>query len=104
MNFEFIILELIIVFIFFFALKTKILSLDGAFAAVFVGTIISLCGFEYFVVLASFFFSSSKATNIHKQIKTKLLGKTYLKEKKRNSIQVFSKSLFPSLICLIIYL
>ena len=104
MNFEFIILELIIVFIFFFALKTKILSLDGAFAAVFVGTIISLCGFEYFVVLASFFFSSSKATNIHKQIKTKLLGKTYLKEKKRNSIQVFSKSLFPSLICLIIYI
>ena len=104
MNFEFIILELIIVFIFFLALKTKILSLDGAFAAVFVGTIISLCGFEYFVVLASFFFSSSKATNIHKQIKTKLLGKTYLKEKKRNSIQVFSKSLFPSLICLIIYI
>lgn len=103
MNFEFIILELIIVFIFFFAIKTKILSVDGAFAAVFVGTIISLCGFEYFVILASFFFSSSKATNIHKQIKTKLLGKAYLKEKKRNSIQVFSKSLFPSLICLILY-
>ena len=54
--------------------------------------------------MTSFFFSSSKATNIHKQIKTKLLGKTYLKEKKRNSIQVFSKSLFPSLICLIIYI
>ena len=104
MNFEFIILELIIVFIYFFALKTKILTLGGAFAAVFVGTIISLSGFEYFVVLASFFFSSSKATNIHKQIKTKLLGKTYLKEKKRNSIQVFSKSLFPSMICLIIYI
>ena len=103
MNFEFIILELIIVFIFFFAIKTKILTVDGAFAAVFVGTIISLCGFEYFVILAAFFFSSSKATNIHKQIKTKLLGKAYLKEKKRNSIQVFSKSLFPSLICLILY-
>ena len=103
MNFEFIILELIIVFIFFFAIKTKILTVDGAFAAVFVGTIISLCGFEYFVILASFFFSSSKATNIHKQIKTKLLGKAYLKEKKRNFIQVFSKSLFPSLICLILY-
>ena len=103
MNFEFIILELIIVFIFFFSIKTKILTVDGAFAAVFVGTIISLSGFEYFVILASFFFSSSKATNIHKVIKTKLLGKAYLKEKKRNFIQVFSKSLFPSLICLILY-
>ena len=104
MYFEFIILELIIVFIFFFAQKTNILTLGGASAAVFVGTIISLCGFEYFVILASFFFSSSRATNIHKQIKTKLLGKTYLKEKKRNAIQVFSKSLFPSIICLIIYI
>ena len=103
MNFEFIFLELIIVFIFFFSIKTKILTVDGAFAAVFVGTIISLSGFEYFVILASFFFSSSKATNIHKVIKTKLLGKAYLKEKKRNFIQVFSKSLFPSLICLILY-
>lgn len=103
MNFEFIFLELIIVFIFFFSIKTKILTVDGAFAAVFVGTIISLSGFEYFVILASFFFSSSKATNIHKIIKTKLLGKAYLKEKKRNFIQVFSKSLFPSLICLILY-
>ena len=103
MNFEFILLELIIVFIFFFSIKTKILTVDGAFAAVFVGTIISLSGFEYFVILASFFFSSSKATNIHKVIKTKLLGKAYLKEKKRNFIQVFSKSLFPSLICLILY-
>ena len=36
-------------------------------------------------------------------MKTKLLGKAYLKEKKRNFIQVFSKSLFPSLICLILY-
>ena len=103
MNFEFIFLELIIVFIFFFSIKTKILTVDGAFAAVFVGTIISLSGFEYFVILASFFFSSSKATNIHKVIKTKLLGKAYLKEKKRNFIQVFSKSLFPSLICLLLY-
>ena len=103
MNYEFIILELIIAFIFFFALKTKILTVGGGFAAIFVGTIISLCGFEYFVILAAFFFSSSKATNIHKQIKIKLLGKSYLKEKKRNSIQVFSKSLFPSLICLILY-
>ena len=103
MNFEFIFLELIIVFIFFFSIKTKILTVDGAFAAIFVGTIISLSGFEYFVILASFFFSSSKATNIHKVIKTKLLGKAYLKEKKRNFIQVFSKSLFPSLICLILY-
>ena len=103
MNYEFIILELMIGFVFIFALKTKILTLDGAFAAVFVGTIISLSGFEYFVILASFFFSSSKATNIHKQIKTKLLGKAYIKEKKRNSIQVFSKSLFPSIICLILY-
>lgn len=103
MNFEFIFLELIIVFIFFFSIKTKILTVDGAFAAVFVGTIISLSGFEYFVILASFFFSSSKATNIHKVIKTKLLGKAYLKEKKRNFIQVFSKSLFPSLICLILF-
>ena len=104
MNYEFIFLELLIVFVFCFALKTKILTLGGAFAAVFVGTIISLSGFEYFFILASFFFSSSKATNIHKQIKTKLLGKAYIKEKKRNAIQVFSKSLFPSLICLIIYI
>ena len=103
MNYEFIILELMIGFVFVFALKTKILTLDGAFAAVFIGTIISLCGFEYFVILASFFFSSSKATNIHKKIKTKLLGKAYIKEKKRNSIQVFSKSLFPSILCLILY-
>jgi uncharacterized protein (TIGR00297 family) len=104
MNYEFLFLELMIAFVFVFALKTKILTLGGAFAAVFVGTIISLSGFEYFVILASFFFSSSKATNIHKQIKTKLLGKAYIKEKKRNAIQVFSKSLFPSLICLILYM
>ena len=103
MNYEFLILELIIAFIFFFALKTKILTVGGGFAAIFVGTIISLSGFEYFFILAAFFLSSSKATNIHKQIKTKLLGKSYIKEKKRNSIQVFSKSLFPSLICLILY-
>ena len=103
MSTEFIILELIIALIFVGALKTKVLTLGGAFAAVFVGTIISLCGFEYFVILAAFFISSSKATNIHKQIKTELLGKTYLKEKKRNAIQVFAKSLFPTFICLILY-
>ena len=103
MSTEFIILEIIIAFIFFGSIKTKILTIGGGFAAILVGTLISLCGFEYFVILASFFLSSSKATNIHKQLKTKLLGKSYIKEKKRNSIQVFSKSLFPSLICLIIY-
>ena len=103
MSIEFIILELIIVMIFFGSIKAKILTVGGAFAAFFVGTLISLCGFEYFVILAAFFFSSSKATNIHKQIKTKLLGKSYLKDKKRNAIQVFAKSLFPSIICLIIY-
>jgi len=103
MSLEFIILELIIGIIFFGAIKTKILTVGGAFAALFVGTLISLSGFEYFVILAAFFFSSSKATNIHKQIKTQLLGKSYLKDKKRNAIQVFSKSLFPSIICLIIY-
>lgn len=103
MSIEFIILEIIIGFIFFGALKTKVLTLGGAFSAILVGTLISLSGFEYFVVLASFFVSSSKATNIHKQIKIKLLGKTYIKDKRRNAIQVFSKSLFPSIICLIIY-
>ena len=103
MSIEFIILELIIAMIFFGAIKAKILTIGGAFSAVLVGTLISLCGFEYFIILASFLLSSSKATNIHKQIKTKLLGKTYLKDKKRNAIQVFSKSLFPSIICLIIY-
>ncbi len=103
MSIEFIILELIIAMIFFGSIKTKILTIGGAFAAVFVGTLISLCGYEYFVILAAFFFSSSKATNIHKQIKTRLLGKSYLKDKKRNAIQVLSKSLFPSIICLILY-
>ena len=103
MSTEMIILELIIIMIFFGSIKTKILTVGGGFAALLVGTLISLCGFEYFVILASFFFSSSKATNIHKQIKTQLLGKSYLKEKQRNAIQVFSKSLFPSLICIIIY-
>jgi len=102
MSLEFIILELIILMIFFLAIKTKILTVGGAFAAVFVGTLISLSGFEFFTILAAFFFSSSKATNIHKQIKSKLLGRSYTKDKTRNSIQVFSKSLFPSLICLII--
>lgn len=104
MSFEFIILELIIALIFIISIKIKILTIGGAFAAVFVGTLISLVGFEYFVILASFFISSSKATNIHKQIKTQLLGKSYMKEKKRTSIQVFSKSLFPSLVCIIIYI
>ena len=103
MSIELIILELIIIIIFFGSIKTKTLTVGGAFAAFLVGTLISLCGYEYFIILASFFFSSSKATNIHKQIKTKLLGKTYLKDKQRNAFQVFSKSLFPSLICLIIY-
>ena len=103
MSTEMIILELIIIMIFFGSIKTKILTVGGGFAALLVGTLISLCGFEYFVILASFFFSSSKATNIHKQIKTQLLGKSYLKEKQRNAIQVFSKSLFPSLICILIY-
>ena len=102
MSLEFIILELIILMIFFLAIKTKILTVGGAFAAVFVGTLISLSGFEFFTILAAFFFSSSKATNIHKQIKSKLLGRSYTKDKTRNPIQVFSKSLFPSLICLII--
>ena len=103
MNYEFIILEIIILIIFSVALKTKSLTLNGSLAAIFVGTIISLNGYEYFMILASFFISSSKATNIHKQIKTKLLGKSYLKEKTRNSIQVFSKSLFPTIICIILY-
>lgn len=104
MSIELIILELIIAMTFFGAIKKKVLTIGGALAAALVGTLISLSGYEYFVILASFFFSSSKATNIHKQIKTKLLGKTYLKDKQRNAIQVFCKSLFPSLICLIIYI
>jgi len=62
-----------------------------------------LCGFEYFVILAGFFFSSTKATNLHKQIKTKLLGKSYLKDKKRNAIQVLCKSLFPTIVCLVLF-
>lgn len=80
---EFIILELITVLVFVLSIKKSILTTGGAFSALIVGTIISLCGFEYFVILASFFFSSTKATNLHKKIKTKLLGKSYLKEKKK---------------------
>ena len=91
MNYEFIFLELLTAFVFCFALKTKILTLGGTFAGVFVGIIISLSGFEYFFILASFFFSSSKATNIHKQIKTKLLGKAYIKEKKKKRNSSFFK-------------
>lgn len=100
---EFIILELITILIFIVSIKKSLLTLGGAYSALIVGTVISLCGFEYFVILASFFFSSTKATNLHKQIKTKLLGKTYLKDKKRNAIQVLCKSLFPSIVCLLIY-
>ncbi|ORX41524.1 hypothetical protein BCR36DRAFT_587966 [Piromyces finnis] len=100
---EFILLELITLLIFIVSIKKEILTVGGSFSALIVGTIISLCGFEYFVVLAAFFFSSTKATHLHKQIKTKLLGETYLKEKKRNAIQVLSKSLFPTLVCFIIY-
>jgi len=100
---EFIILELITVLVFVLSIKKSILTTGGAFSALIVGTIISLCGFEYFVILASFFFSSTKATNLHKKIKTKLLGKSYLKEKKRNAVQVLSKSLFPTIVCLLIF-
>jgi len=100
---EFIILELITLLIFVVSIKKEILTVGGSYSALIVGTIISLCGFEYFVILAAFFFSSTKATHLHKQIKTKLLGETYLKEKKRNAIQVLSKSLFPTIVCFIIY-
>jgi len=100
---EFIILELITILIFVVAIKKSLLTLGGAYSALIVGTIISLCGFEYFVILAGFFFSSTKATNLHKQIKTKLLGKSYLKDKKRNAIQVLCKSLFPTIVCLVLF-
>jgi len=100
---EFIILELITLLIFIVSIKKEILTVGGSYSALVVGTIISLCGFEYFVILAAFFFSSTKATHLHKQIKTKLLGETYIKEKKRNAVQVLSKSLFPTIVCLIIY-
>jgi len=100
---EFIILELITILIFVVAIKKSLLTIGGAYSALIVGTIISLCGFEYFVILAGFFFSSTKATNLHKQIKTKLLGKSYLKDKKRNAIQVLCKSLFPTIVCLVLF-
>jgi len=100
---EFIILELITILIFVVSIKKEILTVGGSYSALVVGTIISLCGYEYFIILSAFFFSSTKATHLHKQIKTKLLGETYMKEKKRNAIQVLSKSLFPTIVCLIIY-
>ena len=100
---EFIILEIIVLIIFFVAIKKNKLTLGGAFSALFVGTVVSLPGFEYLIIMASFFFSSIKATDIHKQIKIKQLGKSYLKDKKRNHVQVLCKSIVPSAICFIIF-
>ena len=101
---EFKILEIIVLIIFFVAIQKNKLTLGGAFSALFVGTIVSLPGFEYLTIMAAFFFSSIKATDIHKQIKIKQLGKSYLRDKKRNHVQVLCKSIVPSAVCLIIYL
>ena len=100
---EFIILEITVILIYIIAIIKDKLTIGGANSALFVGTIISICGFEYMMILIGFFASSIKATDIHKKIKTNLLGQSYFKDKKRNSTQVLSKSIFPTIICLIIY-
>ena len=102
-NIEVIIQIILVLFIFYFSIKKEKLTLGGGYSALFIGTIISFAGYEYMIILFSFFISSIKATDIHKKIKFEKLGKTYSKESKRTSYQVLCKGLYPSLICLIIY-
>ena len=102
-NIEVIIQIILVLFIFYFSIKKEKLTLGGGYSALFIGTVISFAGYEYMIILFSFFISSIKATDIHKKIKFEKLGKTYSKESKRTSYQVLCKGLYPSLICLIIY-
>ena len=103
LSIEFLILEITVILIYIIAIKKNKLTIGGANSALFVGTLISINGFEYLMILMGFFFLLLKATDIHKKIKTKLLGQSYFKDKKRNSTQVLSKSIFPAIICIIIY-
>ena len=100
---EFLILEILVLLIYIISITKNKLTTGGANSALIVGTIISICGYEYMMILLGFFASSIKATDIHKKIKTNLLGQSYFKDKKRNSIQVLSKSFFPTIMSLIIY-
>ena len=100
---EFIILETIVLIIYVVAIIKNKLTIGGANSALFIGTIVSMGGFEYLLILIGFFASSIKASDLHKQKKTELLGQSYFKDKKRNAIQVMSKGFFPTIICFIIY-
>ena len=80
----------------------KKLTLGGTLSALFIGLIVSFAGYEYYIIMLSFFASSTKATDIHKNIKMQLLGGTYTKEKKRNANQVLAKGFFPTIVSLLI--
>lgn len=80
----------------------KKLTLGGTLSALFIGLIVSFAGYEYYIIMLSFFASSTKATDIHKNIKNQLLGGTYTKEKKRNANQVLAKGFFPTIVSLLI--
>lgn len=97
---EIIIIDVITLFFAGISLLKKKLSVGGALSALFIGLMVSFAGYEYYIIMLSFFVSSTKATDIHKNIKLQLLGETYTKEKKRNAYQVLAKGFFPTIVSL----
>ena len=100
--FEIASIDIIVVIAFIVSLKKKKLTMGGALSALFIGISVSFAGFEYLVIMLAFFVSSTKATDIHREIKRNLLGDSYTKEKQRNATQVLCKGFFPTIISLII--
>ena len=70
---EFIILETIVLIIYVVAIIKNKLTIGGANSALFIGTIVSMGGFEYLLILIGFFASSIKASDLHKQKKNRII-------------------------------
>ena len=100
--FEITSIDIIVIIAFIMSLRKKKLTMSGALSALFIGISVSFAGFEYLIIMLAFFVSSTKATDIHREIKRQLLGDSYTKEKQRNATQVLCKGFFPTIISLII--
>jgi uncharacterized protein (TIGR00297 family) len=83
-----------------YSLKKKKLSLDGVMGAIVVGLITWLASIQFYGILLVFFFTSSYATKMGKDLKEKICS-TYNKEKVRNIYQVLCNGGIPTLIALI---
>ena len=93
-------LSILNVIIAIYSYKYKKLTFSGTISAMIIGFTTINSGYELYLVLLTFFITSTIATKIGSDFKKRILD-NYKKEKTRNIWQVLSNGLYPTILILI---